>query len=480
MTPHPSRRSLLGYGGALAAAVALPPALSAQSAAAAAAAEAAVAELACDPWDQVPEILARIKPPRFPDRWFDIRTYGAVGDGTTKNTAAFRKAIEACNRAGGGHVLVPEGRYLTGAIHLLSNVDLRVEGTVLFSTDPKDYLPVVLTRWEGTECYNYSSFIYAHGQKNLAITGHGTLDGQGMAGPWKSWRDPGGGQPADQAELRRMGTEGVPVKQRIFGEGHYLRPNMVQFYRCHNILMRDVTVLEPAMWTLHPVLCTNVLLKDVDVIGRINNSDGVDPECCRDVHIIGCRFHTEDDSIAVKSGRDEDGIRVGVPSENIVVQNCVFSGRWGGIAVGSEMSGGARNIFAENCEINPLDFPGRFNPRHPVFLKTNKKRGGYIDGVYVRRFKGRQIDRDCIYLTTRYSNQEGDRPAIIRNVRVEQMTHDGARHAINLEGLESDPFTNVHIERCEFTNITEPNVIGPAKNLTIRKVFVNGTEVTHP
>ncbi len=474
-----SRRSFLTVAGASAAATLLPAAVSAE---ALAAAEATIAGLARDPWDRVPRILARIKPPRFPRRCFDITDHGGVGDGVTKNTAAFAAAIRACNRAGGGRVIVPPGRYLTGAIHLRSNVDLHVQegATVLFSMDPKDYLPVVLTRWEGTECYNYSSFVYAYGQHDLAITGKGTLDGQGMDGPWKSWRDPGGGQAADQEELRRMGTEGVPVRQRIFGEGHFLRPNMIQFYKCRNILMQDITVLEPAMWTIHPVLCRNVTLQDVDVIGRINNSDGVDPECTSDMLITGCRFHTEDDSIAVKSGRDEDGIRVGVPSESIVVRDCVFSGRWGGIAVGSEMSGGVRDVFAEDCRINPLDFPGRFNPRHPVFIKTNKKRGGYIDGVHVRRFTGRSIDRDCIYLTTRYSNQQGDRPAVIRNITVQDMVHDGARRAINLEGLETDPFVGVHIERCTFAGMAEPNTIGPARDLTIRKVFVNGTEVTYP
>ncbi|MFE7133449.1 glycoside hydrolase family 28 protein [Streptomyces sp. NPDC057638] len=474
-----SRRSFLTAAGTAAVATALPTVLPAGTVAAA---EATVARLAQDPWDRVPEILARICPPTFPDRRFDITRYGAVGDGRRKNTAAFRKAVDACAAAGGGRVVVPPGRFLTGAIQLRGNVELHVQkgGTVLFSTDPRDFLPVVLTRWEGTECYNYSSFVYAHGQRNIAITGAGTLDGQGMAGPWKSWRDPGGNALVDQAELRRMGTEGVPVQDRVFGDGHHLRPNMIQFYRCENILMKDVTILEPPMWTIHPVLCRNVTLQDVDVIGRINNSDGVDPECTADMLITGCRFHTEDDSIAVKSGRDEDGIRIGVPSENIVIRNCVFSGRWGGVAVGSEMSGGVRNVYAEDCSINPVDFPGRYNPRHPVFIKTNKKRGGFIDGVYIRRFTGRQIDRDCVYLTTRYANQQGSRPAVIRNIKVEDMVHDGARRALHFEGLESDPFVGVHLERCRFTTMASPNVIGFARDLTIRQVFVNGSEVVHP
>ncbi|ANW17284.1 glycoside hydrolase family 28 protein [Streptomyces clavuligerus] len=473
-----SRRTALGVAGTVTAAGLLPPAL----AAGAAHADTTVAGLAQDPWERVPAILARIRPPTFPNRRFDITRYGAVGDGVTKNTRAFRDAIRACHRAGGGRVVVPRGRFLTGAIQLRSQVELHVRegGTVLFSTDPRDYLPMVFTRWEGTECWNYSSFIYARGQQDLAITGRGTLDGQGMAGPWKSWRDPGGNALVDQAELRRMGTEGVPVDQRLFGDGHHLRPNMIQFYDCRNILMQDITVLEPPMWTIHPVLCRNVTLRNVDVIGRINNSDGVDPECTSDMLITGCRFHTEDDSIAVKSGRDEDGHRIGVPSRNIVIRDCVFSGRWGGVAVGSEMSGGVRDVFAEDCRINPVDFPGRYNPRHPVFIKTNKKRGGSITGVYIRRFTGRAIDRDCVYLTTRYAGQQGERPAVIRDIRIEDMVHDGARRAIHLEGLDSDPFTGVHIARCRFTGMAQANVIGFARDLTIRDVLVNGTEVVYP
>ncbi|MFE7403588.1 hypothetical protein [Streptomyces sp. NPDC057557] len=166
-----------------------------------------------------------------------------------------------------------------------------------------------------------------------------------------------------------------------------------------------------------------------------------------------------------------------VPARHhIVIQNCVFSGRWGGLAVGSEMSGGAYDIFAEDRRINSLDFPGRYNSRNPVFLKTNKKRGGAVDGVYVRRFRGRQIDRDCIHLITRCSNRTSDHPAVIRNVRVEHMVHDGAGSAINPEGLSSDPFLGIHIEHYDFTNMANPNIIGFAPDLVLRKMFVNGTE----
>jgi polygalacturonase len=190
-----------------------------------------------------------------------------------------------------GRVLVPDGAFLTGPIHPLSDVELHVvrDGTIRFSTDPAAYLPVVSTPFEGTECYNYSPFIYAYGQRNVAVTGPGTLDGQGRLGPWESWYANGGPRGDDQKALRAMGQQGVPVEQRQFGPGHHLRPNMVQFYRCENVLVSDVTIVEPAMWTVHPVLSRNVTVRDVTVHSTLYNTDGCDPECCTDVHIQNFR-----------------------------------------------------------------------------------------------------------------------------------------------------------------------------------------------
>jgi len=189
----------------------------------------AAAETDSEAWSKLPDILAHIIPPTFPDRMFAITNYGAKGDGVTDCTEAFRKAIDACNQAGGGKVVVPAGVYLTGAIHLKSDVDLDVAkgATIRFSTDPKSYLPVVFTRYEGTEAMNYSPFIYALGQENIAITGEGTLDGQASHAIWYSWK-----RIPDPNELVAMGDRGVPVAQRIFGEGHHLRPYFIQPVRC--------------------------------------------------------------------------------------------------------------------------------------------------------------------------------------------------------------------------------------------------------
>src|SRR4030095_642244 len=202
----------------------------------------------------MPGILMRIKPPVFPKRDFVITKFGAKPNGTTDSTAAFREAISACNKAGGGRVVVPAGTFLTGAIHLKSNVNLHVSpgATIKFSRDPNHYLPVVFTRWEGVELMNYSSFIYAFEQKNIAVTGTGTLDGQSDKESWWNWngspRTEYGWKPGmpNQRNARKalmeMSEKGVPVAERMFGAGHYLRPNFIQPYRCQNVLLEGVTI----------------------------------------------------------------------------------------------------------------------------------------------------------------------------------------------------------------------------------------------
>ncbi|MFL6122527.1 glycoside hydrolase family 28 protein [Actinophytocola sp.] len=460
MTSRWSRRQALGLGGLVAGGVLLGgvPAAGADPAAA---------------------ILDGLRQPVFPRRQFDITRFGAVGDGTTDCTDAFRAAVDACHRAGGGRVVVPEGDFLTGAIHLRSNVNLHVTGTIRFHTDPAKYLPVVMTRWEGTECYNYSPLVYAFGQRDVAITGSGVLDGQGRRGPWESWYANSGPQGADQRELRRMGEEGVPVEQRVFGAGHYLRPTMIEFYRCQNVLVSGVTVIDPPMWTVHPVLSRNVVVSGVTVHSYLYNTDGCDPECCTNVHIADCRFDTNDDCVSIKSGRDADGHRVGVPSTNIVVERCKFAGRWGGLAIGSEMSGGVRGVYARDCEINPTDFPGSYPVKYPLYIKTNKLRGGYVRDVHLRNFTGGGVEREALYVILDYNNQVGTRPVDVSGITVEGMVLDGVRRAVWLNGLATDPIRDVRIRDSHFTNVTTPtNTVNHTENLRYTDVTVNGNPIT--
>ena len=411
-------------------------------------------------WAQVPAILERIQPPKFPNRKFPVTQYGGVGDGVTDCTAAFRKAIDACNDAGGGVVVVSSGTYLTGAIHLKSNVDLYVkEGAIIrFSADPKKYLPPVFARYEGTEVMNYSPLIYALDQTNIAITGEGTLDGQGTH--WHSWKSSD-----DPKQLVEMASRGVPVAQRVFGDGRHLRPNFVVPIRCRNVLIEGVHIVDSPMWVMNPVYCTNVTVRNVTVNTQGPNTDGCDPDSCADVLIKNCNFSDGDDCIAIKSGRDRDGQKINIPSCDIIIQNCQFKAGHGGIAIGSETSGGVRDVFAENCHFDSPDLG------MAIRLKTNPARGGYIEGVYVRdcAVKQAQIGID---LTLRYASSgamEGDAIPVIRDVDIRDTTFQQlTKQPVFIEGWsESAPISDVSIINCRFLHAGEKNYIANATDVVM-------------
>lgn len=415
-------------------------------------------------WDKIPEILENIQKPVFPDRDFFITDYGAVGDGTTKCTDAFKNAIAACHNSGGGKVIVPEGTYLTGAIHLKSNVNLYLSknATVKFSTDPGDYLPVVFTRFEGTECYNYSPLVYAFEQENIAITGPGTLDGQGNNSHWWPWRRNAG---SDIRSLRDQAEQGVPVEQRIYGEGHFLRPPMIHPNRCYNILIDSIKVLNGPFWHIHPVLCTNLTVTNVSVTGHGPNNDGCNPESCKNVLIRNCYFDTGDDCITIKSGRNADGRRINVPTENVVIQNCTMKDGHGGVVIGSEISGGARNIYAEDCY---MDSP---NLDRALRIKTNSIRGGVIENIYLRNITVVQVADAAIRVNFYY--QEGDIAdfvPVVRNVEVRNMICHKSNYALRFDGYERSPVSNVRLIDCSFSNTARSNHLNSIQNLCLDNV----------
>jgi len=423
-------------------------------------------------WQNVPEILARIHAPVFPDRDFNITRFGASGDGVKDCSKAFLLAIQECSRSGGGRVIVPEGDFLTGAIHLRSNVNLHLsEGATLkFIPDPDLYLPAVYTRWEGVECMSYSSFIYAFEQDNIAVTGSGTLDGQASNEHWWLWTGSpffGGSrekpnQMTARNRLFHMGENDIPVKDRIFGEGSFLRPNFIQFYRCRNILIDGVTVRNSPMWQIHPVRCTNVTVRGVSLISHGPNNDGCNPESSRDVLIENCFFDTGDDCIAVKSGRNRDGRRIGAPSENIIVQRCRMKDGHGGVTIGSEASGGVRNVFAEDCN---MDSP---NLERALRLKTNSVRGGFIENVFMRNVTVGQVSDAVLRINLYY--EEGDAgqfPPRVRNIEMHNVTSNKSKYALYLRGYEHSPLQNIRISGCSFENTSLPDVIENVEGLKV-------------
>ena len=418
-------------------------------------------------WTEVPEILSRIQRPVFPNRDFNITAFGAVVDGLTDCTNAFRQAISACHDSGGGRVVVPDGIFLTGPIHLKSNVNLYLSKNALvkFSQDPTDYLPVVFTRFEGTECYNYSPPVYAFEQENIAITGQGILDGQGDSEHWWPWKSMGG---PDVSQLRQQAENGVPVSERVYGDGHYLRPNMIQPYRCKNVVIDSVTVLNGPMWHIHPVLCENVSITNVGIVGHGPNNDGCNPESCQDVLIKGCYFNTGDDCIAIKSGRNADGRRINTPTENVIIQNCTMKDGHGGVVIGSEISGSARNIFAEDCY---MDSP---NLDRALRIKTNSIRGGIVENVFLRNITVGVIADAAIRVNFYYGEGDiSDFTPIVRNVEVRNMTCERSNYALRLAGYARSPISNVRLISCTFNNAQKNNSINHIQNLILNQVFIN-------
>lgn len=428
-------------------------------------------------WKTADEIVARVKAPVFPDREFRVTSFGAVADGTTDNTAAFRTAIDSCSSSGGGRVVVPEGTYAVGRIYLKSNVNLVVSkgATLRFSDDPSAYLPPVYTRWEGVEVMNYSALIYAYGEKNIAITGEGVLDGNGKA--WWSWKGnkedgwmPGMPRQHDaRAKLWGMADAGVPVEQRIMGEGSYLRPNFFQPYRCTDVHVSGVTFKDSPMWFLHPVLSERVLVEDVTVVGLGPNNDGCNPESSRDVVIRGCTFDTGDDCIAIKSGRNADGRRINVPSENIVIRNCRMKEGHGGVVVGSEVSGGTRNVFVEDCVMDSprLDRALRF--------KTNSVRGGTIENFFARRITVGQVAEAVVKVDFYYEEGDvGTHTPVMRNLWVEDLTAQKGQFAFWIKGYERSKISGLHFTRCRFEGMAKANVLEHVADVQFEDVTING------
>jgi polygalacturonase len=434
-----------------------------------------------DPWARLPEILARIHSPAFPARDFPITDFGAVGDGLTDATGALKAAIEACHSSGGGRVIVPPGEFVTGPVRLLSNVNLHVMAgaTLRFSTDPARYLPVVFTRWEGVELMNYAPLVYAFEQKNVAITGSGTLDGQADATHWWPWKAATGAesQKPDRDHLFQQAAEGVPPERRVYGAGHYLRPPFLQVYRCRNVLIEGVTIRNSPFWVIHPVLSSNVIVRGVSIVSLGPNSDGCDPESSTDVLIEDTLFDTGDDCIAIKSGRNADGRRLAAPSERIVIRNCRMRAGHGGVTVGSEVSGGVRDVFAERNTMSSPDLD------RGLRIKTNVARGGVVENVFMRDTEigevGSAIDVDMLY---QVADEDLSRPfvPVVRNIRVEHFTVNKAAVALSIVGLESSPVSGLVIRDAVFRNVSRGSRLVNAGAVLLENVTLEPAPAPRP
>ena len=437
---------------------------------------------------QAEAIVAAIKQPVFPDKTFLITDYGAVeGDSTALYHESINNAILACHNAGGGKVVVPQGTFYTGPITLLSHVNLHIEkgATLKFSTNPTDYFPAVLSRWEGIDCYNAHPLIYAYKAENIALTGEGTLDGQGSKTDW--WYMKGGrhtveGMPdqitsGGRARLFGAAENGIPVEERIMTPADALRPPFVSFMNCTSALIEGVYITNSPFWVIHPIFCQDLIVRGVRINSHGPNNDGCDPESCKNVLIENCVFDTGDDCIAIKSGRNNDGRKWNIPSENIVVRRCQMKDGHGGVVVGSEISGGYRNLYVEDCE---MDSP---NLDRVVRIKTNACRGGVIENLFVRNVRVNECNEAVMRINLLYEPNEDCNaafPPVVRNVYLSNVTSQKSKYGIIIDGFEDKANVyNIHVTDCEFNNVSKGNtrISGMTENICLDNLKINGEVV---
>ena len=451
-------------------------------------------------WDdqQYKQIEQSIRMPQFADKVYDITKYGAKTTNTAaKNQKAIQKAIDKCSKKGGGRVVIPAGqKFLTAAIQLKSGVNLEVqEGAVLeFAFEPELY-PIVPTRWEGLDCWNLSPLIYAYQARDIAITGKGTIDGGGTNDTWWPWcgskkfgmKEGGIAQNMGaRARLLKQAEDGVDMDQRRFGPTDGLRPQMINFNQCEGILIEGVTLLRSPFWVIHPLLSKDITVRGVHINNDGPNGDGCDPESCDRVLIENCFFNTGDDCIAIKSGRNNDGRQggqgrfAGTPSKNIIIRNSKFNNGHGGVVIGSEISGGCQNVYAENCE---MDSPSL---DRVLRIKTNSCRGGIIENINMRNITVGQCGEAVLKINTDYEPREiccrGFYPTV-RNVTMENVTCKKSKYGVMIVGYE-DPklaytVNNITVRNCQFDGVyNKPiNQKGLAQDVKYENLMINGSLV---
>ncbi len=456
---------------------------------------------------QMPEVTA----PVIPDRQVKLTDFGAVGNGITLNTEAFAKAIEALSQQGGGRLVVPQGVWHTGPIVLKSNIELHLKAgaVILFAADESLY-PIIETSFEGLDTRRCQSPLSANGATNIAITGKGVIDGNGQywrpvkkgkvtESHWKSLLAIPGSQEmkpgywvpsAGYAKGEQGANMNVPnAKTSAEWEAirRFVRPVMISLVNCKNVMLKGIIFQNSPAWNLHPLMCENVIIDQVLVRNPsyAQNGDALDLESCKNALIVNSRFDAGDDGICIKSGKDADGRRRGIPCENVVVEGCtVFAGH-GGFVVGSEMSGGVKNILVNNCQFLGTDVGLRF--------KSTRGRGGIVENIYVKNISMTDIKTDAITFNMYYGGKsvaemlaDGDNPdnvtkapidettPIFRNIDIRNIICNGAGRAMEFNGLPEMPIDGINLQNITilakkdavFTNVK--NVKKKNVNITLQ------------
>ena len=443
-------------------------------------------------WDdnEYKRIEQSIQLPKIAERQFLITSFGAKTTATAaQNQKTINRVISLVSKKGGGKVIIPKGTWNTGAIELKSHVNLVLEegATLHFAFEPKLY-PLVRTSWEGLACWNYSPCIYAYKATDIAITGKGTIDGGGNNDTFWQWN----GSPrfgykegvtkesqklGSRSKLLKMAEDGVPFDERKFGMGYGLRPQLVNMVHCERILIKDVKMINSPFWVMHPLLSKNITVDGVYVWNEGPNGDGCDPEACENVLIQNCVFHTGDDCIAIKSGRNNDGRLWNQPSKNIIIRNCKMEDGHGGVVIGSEISGGCENVYAENCV---MDSP---HLERILRIKTNNCRGGQVQNINMRNVVVGQCKEAVVKINLDYERKEicyrGFEP-IVNNVNVENVTCQKSDYGVLIIGRDSlENVYDINIKNCKFDGVVkEPvKITGKTRNVKFDNLVINGSLV---
>lgn len=428
-------------------------------------------------------ILSQIAPPQIGPNQIT-----AVPDDEKLQTAALQSAIDELSQKGGGRLTLPAGIYHTGALRLRSGVELHLQSPdtlVKFTAEnPEENYPLSFVHWEASPCWNYSALLYACDAHDIAVTGPGTLDGGGDADHWWNWHhqvetswsaDKPDLQLADRKALRNMNQQGIPVAQRVFGPGHFLRPNFFQPIRCQRVMIQGVTLRNSPMWQLNPVLCQSVIVDGVTLSSHGANNDGCDPESCSGVWIKNCRFDTGDDCISLKSGRDRDGREANIPCVNVLIENNDFADGHGGVALGSEMSGGIHRVLA--CG-NRFSSP---NLTYALRLKTNAKRGGKVSEIMLCDSVMDNVHGAAVHGTMLYEDgRNGDDLPVFKDICIENITAHGGDYGIFLEAFPEVPITGLELRNITIDGVSQPMRSMNWQGAQVENVTINGKRFPRP
>ena len=410
----------------------------------------------------------------FPRKDFPITRYGAKPGNVKATTAAFAKAMAACNKAGGGRVVVPAGEWLTGPIHFKSQCNLFLsEGAkVVFEDDPSLYYPAVQTSWEGAECMNLSPLLYAFECENIAVSGPGCLAPK--MDFWRTWfRRPDSHIQATR-QLYAMCSTQVPVEDRhMEREGVQMRPHLIHFNRCRNIQLDGFKIRESPFWTIHTYMCQDVWVHGLDVYAHGHNNDGIDLEMTQHALVEDCIFDQGDDAVVLKAGRNQDGWAAAMPTQDIVVRNCKVIQGHCLLGIGSEMSGGVRRVYMHDCHSSDRVY-------RLFYLKTNHRRGGFIEDITVEKVSATkmlrvlEIDTDVLYQWRDIVPTFETSITRIRNISIRQAEAEQADAVYELRGDERDPIDGVNIEAVHVKYLTKfHNNVEFVKNLNVKDITID-------